>query len=112
MKTSHKAPSPWEIWLAYVEFEDKPGVCKVRPVLVIQDNEKTLVTVLKMTSHPSRCDYDGEYEIMDYQGTGLEKKTVVRCSKIMLLDESSFKSRIGILQPRDIMNIINILRNI
>lgn len=112
MPTLHKSPDPWEIWWAFVEYEDKPGMGKRRPVLVIPSNEQPLILTLKMTTHPVRRGYAGEYEIIDYNGTGLKKKTIIRCSKAILMDESSFDSRIGVLQPRDIMNIINILRQI
>ena len=41
-------PAPWEIWWAYVEFEDNPGIGKIRPVLVYQTDGKSLVLSLKM----------------------------------------------------------------
>lgn len=103
-------PAPWEIWWAYVEFEDQPGIGKMRPVLVYQTDGKSLVLALKMTTHPIRSGYAGEYEIIDYAGAGLKKKTVIRCSKAMWIDKTSFRNRIGMLQPTDIMNVINIMR--
>lgn len=113
MQISHETPSPWEIWWAYVEYEDQLGEGKIRPVLVLPGIENSvMVMALKMTIHPVRYGYKGEYEIIDYQGTGLKKKTTVRCSKVLFIDLKMFKNRIGILQPRDMMNIINILGNI
>lgn len=111
MQTSHD-PAPWEIWWAYVEYEDQPGVGKRRPVLVYQNEGEHLVLALKMTTHPVRPDYPGEYEIIDYTGAGLKKATVIRCSKALWLGKSDFYSRIGMLQPTDIMNVINIMRRL
>lgn len=112
MPISSNAPSAWEIWWASVEFEDQPGVKKTRPVLVIPNSATPLVLTLKMTTHPPRLNYPGEYEIIDYQKAGLKKKTVIRCSKAILLDQKAFSSKIGILQPVDIMNVSNILRQL
>ena len=103
-------PAPWEIWWAYVEFEDNPGIGKIRPVLVYQTDGKSLVLSLKMTTHEARPGYAGEYEIIDYAGAGLKKRTVIKCSKAMWLSRSSFRNRIGLLQPMDIMNVMNIMR--
>ena len=103
-------PAPWEIWWVDVEYEDYPGVSKRRPVLVYQNEGNRLVLTLKMTTRPVRPDYPGEYEIIDYPGAGLKKATVIRCSKAIWLDKSDFQSRIGMLQPTDIMNVINIMK--
>lgn len=100
-------PQPWEIWWADVEFEDQPGIYKRRPVLVIDNQENPLVLVLKLTTHPPRLDFKGEYEIIEYQQAGLKKKTVARCSKLISIHISFFIHKIGVLQPIDIMNIIN-----
>ena len=44
-------PKPGEIWLAYVEFSDHPGVGKVRPVVVLEVRESTCVALAaKVTS--------------------------------------------------------------
>lgn len=112
--SSNNIPSTWEIWWAFVEFEGQPGNGKTRPVLVIpsNNNDAPLVMSLKMTTHPPRLNYPGEYEIIDYQKAGLKKKTVIRCSKAILLDQKAFSSKIGILQPVDIMNVSNILRQL
>ena len=111
MTTSYNSPAPWEIWWAFVEYEDQQGIGKKRPVLVIPGNDSPLIMVLKMTSHSPRGNFKGEYQLIDYKSAGLKKPTVVRCSKIMSMDEKSFNDKIGILQPRDIMNITNILRD-
>lgn len=38
MMPSHD-PKPGEIWLAYVEFLDHPGIGKVRPASLKEDHE-------------------------------------------------------------------------
>lgn len=50
----------WEIYLAYVQYEDIPGG-KLRPVLVIDEDTVYPICCLKMTSHPPRA---GEYELI------------------------------------------------
>lgn len=80
--------------------------------MIANEGSEQVVIALKMTTHQARPDYWGEYEIIDYTGAGLKKKTTVRCSKWLRLSKSSFRSKIGILQPIDIMNITNIIRQI
>lgn len=44
-------PKPGEIWLAYVEFLDHPGIGKVRPVFVIDvESEMCIAIAAKVTS--------------------------------------------------------------
>lgn len=63
-------------------------------------------------THEARPGYAEEYGIIDYAGAGLKKRTVIRCSKAMRLSRSSFRNRIGLLQPMDIMNVMNIMRDL
>ena len=42
-------PEPWEVWLAYVRFDDHSDVGKVRPVAIL-DNEVSTVIVAKVTT--------------------------------------------------------------
>ena len=91
----------WEIYLAYVQYEDIPGG-KLRPVLVIDEDTVYPICCLKMTSHPPRA---GEYELIRWQNAGLRKPTTVRIQKRLRLSEADFKKKIGLLDPVDILNI-------
>lgn len=90
----------WEIYLAYVPFEDIPGG-KPRPVLVIDDNNVYPICCLKMTGTPR----SGEYTLVRWQNAGLHKETTVRIQKRLMLNSSDFIKRIGILDPVDIVSI-------
>lgn len=68
----------WEIYLAYVQYEDVPGG-KIRPVLVIDEDTVYPICCLKMTSHPPRA---GEYELIRWQNAGLRKPTTVRIQNV------------------------------
>ncbi|MBQ9001888.1 MAG: hypothetical protein IJ087_08555 [Eggerthellaceae bacterium] len=48
-------PEAGDIWLAYVEFSDHPGVGKVRPVVILDVFDDTCVAVAaKVTSKDLR----------------------------------------------------------
>ena len=100
----------WEIWEADVPFEEGKG-SKKRPVLVLSENE-IYVLSLKMTSHEPRYNrMEGEYEIMRWQEAGLDKPTVIQCSKILKLDRSRFTGKkYGRLMSTDIILLQEVLR--
>ena len=99
----------WEIWEANVPFEEKKG-SKRRPVLILSEKE-CFVFSLKMTSHDPRYKkLEGEYEIMKWQEAGLEKPTVIQCSRKLKLDRSCFTGKqFGRLNATDIIGLQAIL---
>lgn len=74
-------PERWEVWLAKVKFEDDPTTVKQRPVLVIS-NTQCYILPLKMTSHPPRETFPGEYALLRWQEAGLQKESTVRALSI------------------------------
>ena len=94
----------WEVWNVQFAYEDKPEEAKIRPVLVI-DARKNIVIALKITSHNPRKEYGGEDQIEKWKEAGLDKPSVVRCSKRAVFEESDFISKRGKLQSGDIISI-------
>jgi len=94
----------WEVWWAYVDYEDKPDAGKVRPVLIV-NNKETYVFTLKMTSHEKREHDSYDYELKQWQHANLEKPTTVRVGCLYKLEHSSIKERIGRLHVVDIYEI-------
>lgn len=91
----------WEIYLAYVQYEDVPAG-KIRPVLIIDEDTAYPINCIKMTNHEARS---GEYELVRWEKAGLMKPTTVRMQKRLALDENAFKKKLGDLDPVDIVNI-------
>ena len=55
-----REPFVGDIWLAYVEFSDHPGVGKVRPVVVVDVRQDACVVLAaKVTSKDLRADGSG-----------------------------------------------------
>ena len=76
--TTLPKPAKGEIWLAYLEFSDKPSVGKVRPVLVLENNkEQPIVVVAKVTSVASGVD-NSRIELRNWKNYGLLKPSFVR----------------------------------
>ena len=72
------SPKQGEIYLAYLEFSDKPGVGKVRPVLILEnEKEQLVVAVAKVTSVPSGND-NSRIELKNWKSYGLLKLSFVR----------------------------------
>jgi len=89
----------WDIWEAYVKFEDEPGG-KCRPVLVL-DEERCYVLSLKITSKPPRNWVPGEYPIRMWKAAGLDCQSTIRTTKRLRLVESDFRRKRGVLHPID-----------
>ena len=93
---------PWEIWWAYVAFEDEPDG-KRRPVLVLENGEIYAIA-LKITSHEARNIW-GEYEIVQWKTAGLSKPSTIRVTRRLRLRNEDLDEKIGDLQLMDIANL-------
>jgi len=89
----------WEVWLAYVKYEDKP-VAKKRPVLIVPDSNGSLMMV-KMTKHEPRNDF--EYEVVKWHTAGLTTKTTIRTGKNLKISDTTLIHRLGNLDPVDVV---------
>lgn len=99
-------PKAWELWYALVPFEDE-SISKDRPVVVI-DPEKRLVLCVPITSHGARNAY-GEYEIVHWQKAGLDHPSTARVTRIIQLEVTAFRRKIGILELVDIAGLRKLL---
>ena len=75
-----REPLVGDIWLAYVEFSDHPGVGKVRPVVVVDVRQDVCVVVAAKVPTKDLC-ADGSgmcIPIIDWQTYGLRKPSYIR----------------------------------
>ena len=96
--------SLYDVWRIAFEYEDQPGVTKERPVIIgAIDEEFALVLVVKVISHAPRPNYPGEVPLEDWKDAGLDKPSVARCSKTLLIPRSYLTGchRYGQLSSRD-----------
>lgn len=91
-----------QIWSASVRYEDSETV-KPRPVIFIDANS---YTILQLSSKTER---EG-YIIKDWKEAGLEKPSVIRTDRRVILKETDVKSYIGVLTERDLLGFLNYLR--
>ena len=111
--TSNVVPAPYEVWRLEFEYEDQPGVAKARPVVVgAVDGERAVVLAVKVTGHGPRPGFLGEVRLEDWQEAGLEKPSVARCSKTLVVPTAAFagKHRYGELTDRDSLRVAQALR--
>lgn len=94
--------APFDVLIARVEFEDRPGVAKPRPVIVLNVDEAEMVLLsVKVTSHAPREWREGEVVLEDWAEEGLARPSVARCSKLLYLAPSDIRARCGRLSTRD-----------
>ena len=91
----------WEIWLAEVKFEDNPDEIKIRPVLIVAQQEMLLIAY-KMT----RTKRINDYSIINWVESGLDKQTHIITELRIRLHEKSLKTKIGNLHPNDIIKFL------
>ena len=111
--TISAAPAPYEVWRLEFEYEDQPGVSKARPVVVgAVDGERAVVLAVKVTGHGPRPEFPGEVRLEDWREAGLEKPSVARCSKTLVVPTAAFEGlrRYGRLSDRDSLAVAQALR--
>lgn len=96
----------WELWWAKVQFEESSET-KRRPVLIV-DEDELWVFAFKVTSREPRNEW-GEYEVIKWQSSGLDKPSTVRLSRRIALTDRDLESKIGDLHPIDIQRISKML---
>jgi mRNA-degrading endonuclease toxin of MazEF toxin-antitoxin module len=108
--TASEAAQRFDIWLVYLYFTDHPDTGKVRPVLVV-DSAEGHIAVAKITSSSPREGFIGEYAISQWQESGLNVPSTVRCSQVFEIAGAELlrEAPIGRLQPNDIDGVTNAL---
>jgi mRNA-degrading endonuclease toxin of MazEF toxin-antitoxin module len=97
-----------EIWFGVVREEDKG-----RPLLIVSKEIPIRVAdidvqVAKITTHNPRDYRDVE---IDWENAGLDRKSIVRTSKINTIPGSNLQFRIGKLKEDDLKKVIETVRN-
>lgn len=102
----------FEVLSAPVEYTDKPGVFKDRPVLRIDKTPfskvalDSKITTIKITSKPKRAGKYVEYEIMKWREAGLSTPSTVRLSTVFItIAKKDVYRKIGDLDITDVLNI-------
>ena len=89
----------YEIWDAYVKFEDDPNTVQKHPVMIWNDNVY-ICTGFKITS-TNRGDNDKELRIVHWEESGLDHESSIRLGKLVKLEEKDFIRKRGKLDDRD-----------
>lgn len=102
----------YEVLEAPVEYIDKPGVFKDRPVLRIDETPFSKVapdgkiTTIKITSKPKRAGKYVEYELIKWREAGLSMPSTVRLSTVFVtIAKKDVYRKIGDLAKADALNI-------
>ncbi len=93
----------FDIYWADFDYEENDGQSKRRPVLLLDVD--IILPIAKITSKEIRTNKD--YEIKKWQDAGLDKESVIRFDKIMLVMQKDLKEEdyIGHLSEEDIKAI-------
>lgn len=95
----------WEIWFAEFPYEEDALIVKSRPVVILNVEPLEVLSV-KVTSQDIRDNDKYDTPIIHWQEAGLNKPSVARISKTMLLDKHKFKHKIGTLHNDDKVSIL------
>lgn len=100
MTANEGAPTPWEIWHARFNFDDRGY--KFRPVLVLACSQDGLLAAM-ITGASNELSLPLDTPLEDWRAAGLTKASLVRVDRIALLPPTylSTAGRIGRLSPRD-----------
>ena len=95
----------WEIWNAIVKYEDNPDESKRRPVVILGQQELSVIA-LKITGTERP-----EYKIINWSESGLYKQSYIDCSAKLILKANDFHNKLGVLHPDDILKLAEYLKN-
>lgn len=93
----------WEVWWVRFKYDDSDD-WKERPAVIVAENEMSVIGV-KVTSHPPRKEFVGEYALCRWESVGLGCQSTVRLAKRMVLYDTDLVRKIGRLEQADIANI-------
>ncbi|MFR3484719.1 MAG: type II toxin-antitoxin system PemK/MazF family toxin [Clostridia bacterium] len=99
----------WEIWRAWVKFEDDPSQGKPRPVLVMDCQNRVCVFAFKITTHAPRNNYPNEYTVVNWEESGLDRPSTIRGGKYIQIEEQHFIKKLGRLSASDIIRFSKML---
>ena len=69
--TTESVPRPYDVWQMSFEYEDQPGVAKVRPVVIgAVDGGRAVVLAVKVTGHGPRPEFPGEVRLRGWKDAG------------------------------------------
>lgn len=91
----------WDVFLANVKYEDE-SVWKERPIVVFDTDQ---YYVMGFYSTSQKKGFANEYEVVDWNGARLDKKTYVRIDKTLEIHKTNILHQIGRLRPIDILGI-------
>jgi hypothetical protein len=78
--TASDQARPFDVWLVYLRFADRPQAGKVRPVVVVGARQG-VIAVAKVTSKP-HLPGTGDVPIAAWRHAGLNVPSTVRCSQV------------------------------
>jgi mRNA interferase MazF len=93
-----------EVWLVELNNKRRPAVIVNQETMVVE-LDRVIATV---TTQPPRNEYD--VYIKHWEEAGLDKPSVVRCSKINTLHYKDLVFKIGSLAKEDLTSVLEIIQ--
>ena len=99
------------IYLAKIHFDDKPNIYKIRPVVVL-DEEKSIVLVLKVTSKVNQTRFLSYYlENWANYGLNVPSSVIIDFVYEVKMNDIYRDKYLGKLNEKDSTNILILLLN-
>lgn len=98
-----------EVWWVQFPYSDKNEV-KRRPVIVIDERTMAILAMYVTTKNKSYNPYS--IPIEDWKSAGLNRESWTIIDKIVNIEECNIDLQIGVLSQRDLVKIIQLVREI
>lgn len=98
-------PKQGEVYLADIYFRDL-NIYKLRPVVIVAQDKAVDIDVVTapITGTKARNEYD--VPIIHWQQAGLVKESVARTTKLLTLESSKLRKKLGELHVEDLEKIL------
>lgn len=123
-KRSSNVPRPKEIWFANYPHEENDGQSEDRPALVISaDKGSVAFLAMKITKNTDRFadnfnqekkskEENHDVPLFNWESEGLTIPSVVRVDKMLTIDKSQFRRRVGVISEKDWRSVVREMRQV
>lgn len=98
-----------DVWWVHFPYSDKE-IVKRRPAIIIDDDTIAILAMYVTTKNKENNPYS--IAIEDWKETGLKKESWTRIDKIVQVKEWNMDSKIGELSQRDLIKIVQLVKEI
>lgn len=99
----------YDVYIVQFPYEENPEILKIRPSVEF-DDDVVCKLVAKVTTKDKKYYNYTDVPLDDWKSEGLLQPSVLRLTKVALIDSDAYKKKVGHLTDADIQKVENALQ--